>query len=185
MAKSPWSSLEEALGDAPPEKLDQPCQDKHLCLVAREITNWPFLAPFLGIKAPVVEAIRGKWPFNVPAQNLELLRQWQCKHQSKQKDMYRNLCKAFLEAQERALADKVCDILRGQGSITETSSDEDDEMTVGTLFPMQTPPSSSASKIKSKERSKLNSTSSMLYCVDPPTPATVEMDPLEQFADYL
>ncbi len=130
MAARAGPSLEEILGDTPPEKLDQPCRDRHLCRVAREITNWPFLAPFLGIKAPEVEAIRGKWPYNVPAQNMELLRRWKNKRQRRRKDTYRDLCKAFVDAQEAALANKVCDVLCGLESCSESSSDESGEETV-------------------------------------------------------
>ncbi len=50
--KYPSALDDEDLRDISPEKLDQPCQDKHLCQVAREITNWPLLTPFLGIMAP-------------------------------------------------------------------------------------------------------------------------------------
>ncbi len=118
-------SLEEVLGDIPPEKLDQPCQDKHLCLVAREITNWPFLAPFLGIKAPEVEAIRGKWPFNIPAQNLELLRRWQDKRG--RKATYGELCKSFLKAKETRLAERVSDFCIHGGSC-EGENDDPEEV---------------------------------------------------------
>ncbi len=128
--KCPSALDDEDLGDIPPEKVDQPCQDKHLCQVAREITNWPFLAPFLGIKLSEVEAIRGRWPYDVTEQKLELLRQWQHKHRRKGKDTYRSLRKTFLKAQEATLADKVCDVLRGQGHSSEDSTDESDEASV-------------------------------------------------------
>ncbi len=45
-------SLEEVLRGVPPEKLDQPCQDEHLCEVARHVTDWPSLAPLLEIDNP-------------------------------------------------------------------------------------------------------------------------------------
>ncbi len=172
-AKYPSALDDEDLQDIPPEKLDQPCQDKHLCQVAREITNWPFLAPFLGIKLSEVEAIRGRWPYDVTAQKLELLRQ-------KGKDTYRNFRKAFLKAQEATLADKVCDVLCGQGNSSEDSSDESDEDLVEILRPKQPPPSTPHPKMKSKK------VCPALYLTDPPTPTTSEIDPLIGcFADYL
>ncbi len=184
-AKYP-SALGADLQDIPPENLDQPCQDKHLCQVAREITNWPFLAPFLGIKLSEVEAIRGRWPYDVTAQKLELLRQWQRKHRRKGKDTYRNLCKAFLKAQEATLANKVCDVLRGQGNSSEDSFDESDEALVESSprkVKFQLPPSTSYPKIKSKGLRKVSH--SALYCTDPPIPTTIEIGPLKRFSDYI
>ncbi len=116
-------SLEEVLRGVPPEKLDQPCQDKHLCEVTRHVTDWPYLAPFLGISTAEMEAIRGKWPFSIPGQKIEFLRKWQEKRG--RKATYRRLCKAFIKLGEVALAEKVCDVLTGQGSSTSESSEDE------------------------------------------------------------
>ncbi len=148
-------SLEEVLGDIPPEKLDQPCQDKHLCEIAGEITNWPILAPFLEIKAPEVEAIRGKWPFNIPAQNLELLRRWQDKRG--RKATYGELCKSFLKAKETRLAERVSDFCIEGGSC-EGENDDPDEVFYDALEYQPSPA---------------------------PGPISVSNDPLELYADYL
>ncbi len=55
-AKCP--TLEEVLGDIPPEKLDQPCLDKHLCLLAPHIVDWSELSPDMGITRAEEEEIK-------------------------------------------------------------------------------------------------------------------------------
>ncbi len=116
-------SLEEVLRGVPPEKLDQPCQDKHLCEVTRHVTDWPYLAPFLGISRAEMEEIRGKWPFSVPGQKIEFLRKWQEKRG--RKATYRRLCKAFIKVDDVTLAEKLCDILTGQDSSSSESSENE------------------------------------------------------------
>ena len=39
----------EVLNNVPPEKLDQPCKDEHLCEIALYITDWQSIAPYLGL----------------------------------------------------------------------------------------------------------------------------------------
>ncbi len=189
MAARAGPSLEEILGDTPPEKLDQPCRDRHLCRVARGITNWPFLAPFLGIKAPEVEAIRGKWPYNVPAQNMELLRRWKNKRQRRNKDTYRNLCKAFMDAQEATLANRVCDVLCGLESCSESSSDESGEETATVNPPLKTPDRKPKASLlwrifsRKKTRSMHPTESPYLSSDVPALPVSpVPVDPLDPLA---
>ena len=107
-------SLKDILRDTDPGKLDQPCRDEHLCQVARHITDWPYLAPFMGISRYEMEEIRGKWPLSVGRQKIELLRQWQEKHGWAA--TYRSLCKAFYKAEQLAVVEKICDILQSLGS---------------------------------------------------------------------
>ncbi len=117
-------SLEEVLRGVPPEKLDQPCQDEHLCDVARHVTDWPSLAPLLGISRAEMEEIRGKWPFSVLGQKIEFLRKWQEKQG--RKATYRKLCKALYKAGDVTLAEKACDVLTSQGSSSSDSSDDEE-----------------------------------------------------------
>ncbi len=105
------------------------------------------------------------------------------KHRRKEKDTYRNLCEVFLKAQEATLADKVCDVLRGQGNSSEDSSDKSDEAGLPPKWAkvvFQSPPSTSSPKMEIRKVC-----SSTLYHTDPPTRTTSEIDPLEIFADYL
>ncbi len=127
-------SLEELLKDVPPQKLDQPCQDKHLCQVARHVTDWPFLAPFLGITRAEMEEVRGKWPFSVPGQKIEFLRKWQEKRG--RKATYRSLCKALWKVSDVALIEKVCDVMKRSSS--ESSDDEDSNLTHSPTVKRQT-----------------------------------------------
>ena len=93
----------------PQENLEQPCRDDHLCLIACEVTNWPHLAPFLGMTQSEMEAIERRWPSNTEAQRTELLRRWREKYGCEA--TYQKLREAFLKANRKALADKVCDIV--------------------------------------------------------------------------
>ena len=131
-------TLVELLKDTPPEKLDQPCQDELLCQISRHITDWPYLAPFMGISKPEEEEIVGEWPHSIRRQKLELLRTWQEKHG--RKATYRELCKAFWKIGEIALSEKVCDIINHQGSISgSTFGDNGHEDINPSLPPKPTP----------------------------------------------
>ncbi len=121
-------SLEKVLRGVPPETLDQPCQEEHLCEVARHITDWLILAPLLGISRAEDREIVGNWPRNTAKQKIEFLRKWQEKRG--RKATYRRLCKTFIKVGELPLAEKVCDVLTGQGSSSsEGSEDEDSGLT--------------------------------------------------------
>ncbi len=123
-------SLEEVLGNTAPEKLDQPCRDKHLCEIASRITDWPAMAPIMGISKAEEEEIEGKWPRSIERQKIELLRKWKCKRSGKRrqgkKNTYRSLCKVFLKMQRVSLVDEVCDILCDEGSSSDSSDDDSD-----------------------------------------------------------
>ena len=131
---------EEVWRDIPPEKLKQHCWDEHLCLIAHEITDWPSLTPFLGMTRPEMEAIRGKWPFNIEAQKPEFLRKWQEKCGCKA--TYQRLYKAFLKAGDTALAEKVYDILCEQESSSESTSNENEDEGINVQSPA--PPNTSS-----------------------------------------
>ena len=91
------------------EKLEQSCRDDHLCLIACEITNWPHLAPFLGMTQSEMEAIEKRWPSNTEAQRTELLRRWREKHGCKA--TYQRLREAFLKAGKKVQAEKICNVV--------------------------------------------------------------------------
>lgn len=119
-----YQSLEEVLGDTPPGKLDQPCQERHLRLIASVMNNWEDVSPFLKLKSSEETEIKRDWP-HYRRQKLEILKRWKAKCQQKNRACsYRSLCKAFWEAGVITLINKVCDILCGQES---SSSDEDEE----------------------------------------------------------
>ncbi len=114
-------SLEEVLRGVPPEKLDQPCTDEHLCEVARHVTGWLIISPLLGISRAEEREIVGNWPRNKAKQKIEFLRKWQEKRG--RKATYRKLCKAFIKIGKLPLAEKVCDLLAGQGSSSSEGSE--------------------------------------------------------------
>ncbi len=177
-AKCP--TLEEVLGDIPPEKIDQPCQDKHLCLIAPHIVDWSELSPGMGIARAEEEEIKRDWP-SYRRQKVEMLRVWAQKRQRKQKDTYRNLCKAFLAAQQTRLADKVCEILECQGSSSESSSDESDESTPSRKrlkLSLKSPPFDPKHKLKEASSSEVHRT-------DSSTAPAIKVNLLEVYSKYL
>ncbi len=53
-------SLEDALRDAPPEKLDQECQNDDLNVISQSLTGWAAVTPWLGQTEADEEVIRGE-----------------------------------------------------------------------------------------------------------------------------
>ncbi len=141
-------SLEDILGDTCLQVLNQPCQDEHLCELARHITKWPSLAAFMGIARPEVEQIMVRWPRDALMQRIDFLRSW--KDKQGQKGTYRKLCKTFRKIGEVPLAEKVCDIC-SQKSIRENSSDESEEERLDTHDMSSASTSTSYSKVCSSE----------------------------------
>ncbi len=119
-------TVEEILGDIPSDKRNEPCQENHLCQVAKKIKLIESVAPILRVKSAREIEIKRDWPFDYRRQKLEVLKEWKRKHQSKHKDTYYNLCKALLQGDESQAAYAVRDILRG--NLSDSSSDESEEI---------------------------------------------------------
>ncbi len=164
--------LEEILRDIPAEKLDQPCKDRHLCLIARHIPDWPALAPYLRIRRAEEDEIRGKWPFSVAGQRNEFLRRWYDKQGHKA--TYRRLCRAFWKLGEIALAEKVCDVICSSDSSSEGSEDEESYPTPS--VPLKREPMSG---LASSTRLRAKPTSKFVARSDPP------VNPLDGYIKYL
>ena len=107
-------SFEEVISGIPPETLNQPCKDKHLCKIAGSITEWMSIAPYLTITQPEVEAIKGKWPQDIPEQRRGFLRKW--REKQGREATYQRLCEGFWKADRIDLVDRVGDIIGSQSS---------------------------------------------------------------------
>ena len=81
------ATKQEVLKDVPPEKLDQLCKDEHLSELALSITDWPSIAPFLGLTGAEESEIKDH--ATTRRQKIEMLRKWQTK--KGRKATYRNL----------------------------------------------------------------------------------------------
>ncbi len=156
-------SLEEVLSGVPPEKLDQPCTDEHLCEVARHVTDWLILAPLLGISKAEEMEIMGNWPTNTAKQKIEFLRKWREKRGSS--GTYRRLCETFYEAEQTTLVEKVGEILCTSHSF---SSGE-----ASTPHPPPIPPGSNSTQDMSPH----------VYHIASPPPSGVH--PLDSYSEYL
>ena len=113
-------SLEDLLKDIPPEKLDQPCRDEHLCEIALSITRWKSIAPFLGLTKAEEENIEKDCGEN-ETQKIGMLRKW--KERFGRKATYRKLVKVFFKLERADLVEEVCELLQTKHS--NSSSDED------------------------------------------------------------
>ena len=113
-------SLEDLLKDIPPEKLDQPCRDEHLCEIALSITRWKSIAPFLGLTKAEEENIEKDCGEN-ETQKIGMLRKW--KERFGRKATYRKLAKVFFKLERVDLVEEVCELLQTEHS--SSSSEED------------------------------------------------------------
>ena len=113
-------SLEDLLKDVPPEKLDQPCRDDHLCTIALSITRWKSIAPFLGLTKAEEENIEKDCGEN-ETQKIGMLRKWREKFG--RKATYRKLAKVFFKLERVDLVEEVCELLQ-----TEHSSSSSEEL---------------------------------------------------------
>ena len=119
MATTAIPSLKELLKDVPPQKLDEPCTDKHLSELALSITNWQSIAPFLDLKEEEEIEIQNV-SNDITTQKIQMLRKWQRK--LGRRATYRKLAKVFWKREFADLVEKLCDLLQKTHS---SSSDSD------------------------------------------------------------
>ena len=117
MARKP--SLEELLRSVPEETLGKPCSDEHIVEIAREITSWQSVAPYLELTAVDEEDILHNH-HDVRIQRREMLRTWKQKLGSKA--TYYGLAKAFNDIERADLVGKVVELLASTSSPGEHQS---------------------------------------------------------------
>ncbi len=79
------SSLDDALENVPPGKLNQICSDDDLSEISQSLTRWPEVSPYLGLTEADEEEIRdGR---TLRRQRVDVLRGW--KQKKKDKATYR------------------------------------------------------------------------------------------------
>ncbi len=70
-------SLEDALRDAPAEKLDQECSKDDLNVISQSLTRWATVSPWLGLTEADEEVIRGEK--DLERQRIDVLWNWKAK----------------------------------------------------------------------------------------------------------
>ena len=119
--KSPEKPLlGDLLKDIPPEKLDQPCSDVHLCDIALSVTKWKSIAPFLGLTKAEEENIEKDCGEN-ETQKIGMLRKW--RERFGRKATYRKLAKVFFKLERADLVEEVCELLQTEHSNSSTEED--------------------------------------------------------------
>ena len=107
MATAARPSL-EVLNNVPPEKLDEPCKDEHLCKIALSITDWQSIAPFLGLteadESEIIEDCK-----KARTQKIKMLRKW--RNKLGEKGTYGKLAEVLLELEETDLVEKLCGLI--------------------------------------------------------------------------
>ena len=107
MATAARPSL-EVLSNVPPEKLDEPCKDEHLCKIALSITDWQSIAPFLGLteadESEIIEDCK-----KARTQKIKMLRKW--RNKLGEKGTYGKLAEVLLELEETDLVEKLCGLI--------------------------------------------------------------------------
>ena len=109
-------SLEELLRGVAPEKLDQPCRDDHLSEIALSLTDWQSMAPFLGLTEVDEEEITSRYPHQLVAQKIAMLRKWRQK--LGEGATYRELTKVFYRLGKLGLIEQVCCTLNSSSEST-------------------------------------------------------------------
>ena len=107
MATAARPSL-EVLNNVPPEKLDQPCKDEHLCELALSITNWQSIAPFLGLTEVEESDIKKNYD-DAMIQKIKMLRKWREKFG--RQATYRKLARVFTKLNHADLVEELCDLI--------------------------------------------------------------------------
>ena len=109
-------SLEELLRGVAPEKLDQPCRDDHLSEIALSLTDWQSMAPFLGLTEVDEEEITSRYPHQLIAQKIAMLRNWRQK--LGEGATYRELTKVFYRLGKLGLIEQACCRLNSSSETT-------------------------------------------------------------------
>ena len=103
-----------------PGSWNQPCSDRHLAVISKNVDHWRVIAPFLGLTGADESAILESDHHSVPLQRIAMLRKWKQKEGAKA--TYRRLCRAFDDCERADLVDKVKQLLIAENS---NSSDEE------------------------------------------------------------
>ena len=94
------------------------CSEDHLAKIAKSISDWRAVSPFLGLTgAEEIEILEST--HSVPARKMAMLRKWKEKRGAKA--TYKRLCRVFEDCERADLVDKVKQLL------AESNSSSDDE----------------------------------------------------------
>ena len=114
-------SVDHLLQDIPHETLSQPCKDRHLCDIALRIKEWRSIAPYLRLTEVDDKEIRTKFPEELRAQNIAMLRRWREKRGKKA--TYKKLAEVFWKIANLSLVEVVVDILKNESSSSESEGE--------------------------------------------------------------
>ena len=112
MATNP--SLEQLLEGISPQKLEQPCKGYHLAKIALHMTKWQSISPYLKLGEIDEEQIIAKFPNDLKAQKIAMLRRWKAKRG--ERATYMKLARVLLELGQVSLVEEVCKILSESSS---------------------------------------------------------------------
>ena len=100
---------------------NQPCSDGHLSKIAKSISDWRAVSPFLGLteaeESEILESTH-----SIPARKMAMLRKW--KQKRGVKATYKGLCRVFGDCERADLVDEVKQLL------AESNNSSDEEGTI-------------------------------------------------------
>ena len=119
MTTNPYTFAEAMAQQPAAASWNQPCSEGHFAKIAKSISDWQAVSPFLELteaeESEILEATH-----SVPARKMAMLRKWKQKRGTKA--TYKELCRVFNEDCERSdLVDKVKQLL----AESDSSSDEE------------------------------------------------------------
>ena len=109
-------SLEYLTKDIPPEKLDQPCSDKHLSEIAHSVTGLQSISSFLGLTGFEEEEITYRHRDDLRKRNEEMLRRWKSK--CAETATYMSLATILWSQGKVDSAHKVCTLSLADGDVS-------------------------------------------------------------------
>ena len=116
-------SLGDLTKDIPPEKLDQPCSDKHLSEIAHSVTGLQSISSYLGLTQFEEREITNRHRDDLRMQNIDILRMWKSK--CAERATYRSLATILWSQGKVDSAHKVCTLSLADGGVSTSAGRAD------------------------------------------------------------
>ena len=106
-----------------PSGWDKLCSEEHMAKIARLVTDWKEISPFLGLTAAEEHEILGSAPHSVFHQKIAMLRKWKEKRGAKA--TYKRLCRVFRNCGKLDLGLEVQKLLTKSSNSSSSSDTEE------------------------------------------------------------
>ena len=107
--------------------LTKPCRDDHLTKIARWISEWQAISPFLGLTDAEEKEILES-THSVQVRRMSMLRKWKQKHGVEA--TYERLCQVFTDCERADFVDKIKQLLTESDRSSDHSSDQEGQSAI-------------------------------------------------------